>query len=145
MSCSGSITEMNTTPQQCSGVEVDSRLWALAVSGMDEVHPAPDRATAQLWAMQHTVLMHNWRPNPRPMDPIVSFTVCEWPWSPESHREGLDTSIKANTRPEQSSDATLTAHAQALLDAGPLIMTREEFNRICAKINARAKWREILG
>lgn len=137
---------MTAAPQQSSGVEVtDDRLWCLYISGMDEVHAAPDRATAQLWAVQYTVMMHELKPVPHPYDPVMNFAVQEWPWSPERHSIDLPGSVKDNTRPDQAPDATLTAHAKALHDAGPLIMTAEEYNRICAKINARAKCREILG
>lgn len=74
-------------------------LWCMHVSGADEVHPAPDRATAQLWAAQFTVVQQRHNPIPHPYDPVTNFTVQQWPWSAESHADGLARSIADNTWP----------------------------------------------
>lgn len=76
---------------------VDNRLWCMHVSGMDEVHPAPDRATAQRWAAQFTVAHYRRNPSAHPFDPVMNFTVQEWPHAADRHAEGLAASIAANT------------------------------------------------
>jgi hypothetical protein len=82
-----------------AGEVKDDRLWCMHVSGMDDVHPAPDRATAQLWAVQFAVNHHLYCPLPHPYHPVMNFTVAEWPWSPEQHAASLAASIEANTWP----------------------------------------------
>lgn len=77
----------------------DTRLWCMHVSGMDEVHPAPDRATAQRWAAQNAVAHLRDMPNPTPFHPVMNFTVQEWPHSAASHAAGLADSIIGNTWP----------------------------------------------
>ncbi len=93
---------MTTSEQQAVPVaqEVkDDRLWCLHVTGMDDVHPAPNRATAQLWATQFTVDQQRRHPSPHPYDPVMNFTVAEWPWSAERHTAGLAHSVEQNTWP----------------------------------------------
>lgn len=77
-----------------------TELYCLHVLGMDDVHPAPDRKTAQLWATQWTLFWHDQHPDPHPFDPIVSYVVAPWPWDDESHAAGLAQSIADNTFPD---------------------------------------------
>lgn len=75
------------------------QLWCLHVMGPDEVHPAPDRAMAQLWAVQWTVYWHGRHPDPRRHDPVMSWVVAPWPHDAASHADGLTKSIADNTWP----------------------------------------------
>lgn len=75
----------------------DTRLWCMHVLGMDDVHPAPDRATAQLWATQWTVFWHFKNTVPHVYDPVLSWIVAEWPHDAASHAAGLERSIADNT------------------------------------------------
>lgn len=77
----------------------DDTLWCLHIAGPDEVHPAPDRATAQLWAAQWTVWNQVRNPTPHPFDPVMSWTVAAWPYDAASHADGLTRSIEGNTFP----------------------------------------------
>lgn len=106
---------MNTPPQQCSGV-ADFDAWYAKTS----IDPYDDRVRPLLLAAAGKRDARDWDLDDA--EAVISFLLSR-----------------------NDAETTLTAHAQALLDAGPLIMTREEFNRICAKINARAKCREIMG
>jgi hypothetical protein len=72
-------------------------LWCLHVLGPDDVFPAPDRATAQLWAAQWTLWNLRHDPNPDGLDPVVNWAVAPWPHSSETHADGLASSIAANT------------------------------------------------
>ncbi len=95
----------------------DNLLWCLHVLGPDDVHPAPDRATAQLWAAQWTVWNQRQRPEPHLFDPVMSWIVAEWPHDAASHAAGLAQSIHNNlfpvdplsTPPETGSLAELRA------------------------------------
>lgn len=77
----------------------DETLWCLHILGPDDVYPAPDRATAQLWAAQWTVWHHRRNPMPRAYDPVVSWIVAPWPHDAASHAEGLARSIADNSWP----------------------------------------------
>lgn len=95
---SAGLPEDSTKPADVA----DTRLWCMHVSGMDEVHPAPDRATAQRWAARWTADFARRVPDPGPSDPVMNFTVQEWPWSPQKHADGLANSIAGNTWPDAS-------------------------------------------
>jgi hypothetical protein len=71
--------------------------------------------------------------------------IAAWQEAQSEFFNGTILEIVSEYAEWRDAQETLTAHAKALHDAGPLIMTAEEFNRICAKINARAKCREIMG
>jgi len=73
----------------------DVRLWCLHAIGPDDVHPAPDFSTAQKWA--------DWG-NQRFGEEadILRFVVAVWPWSVESHADGLQRSIANWTLPQPS-------------------------------------------
>lgn len=90
---------MTAPVSQLLSEAADTRLWCLHVLGMDDVYPAPDRATAQLWATQHTVFWHFRHQQPHQFDPVISWVVAEWPHDPVSHAAGLDQSIADNTFP----------------------------------------------
>ncbi len=92
----------------------DTRLWCMHVSGMDEVHPAPDRATAQRWAARWTADFARRVPDPGPSDPVMNFTVQEWPWSPQKHADGLANSIAGNTWPDDGDIDDLDSPAARL-------------------------------
>ena len=65
-------------------------LWCVHVLGPDTVIPQPDFWTAAeraaKWS-QGMLEMH--RRDPSPYDPLMYCNVEPWPWSPESHAEGL--------------------------------------------------------
>lgn len=73
----------------------DTRLWCLHHIGPDEVHPAPDFATAQRWVdwANTTFAEHA---------DISRFVVAVWPWSAEKHRNGLKWAIMQWTLSERS-------------------------------------------
>ncbi len=105
-----------TTPTPTTAEhEAEEPLWCLHVLGPDEVHPAPDRATAQLWAAQFTVWWQRTNPKPDRFDPIMSWIVAEWPHDAERHAAGLERSIASNTFPVDP----LSSHAadKAALEA----------------------------
>lgn len=79
--------------------QADDSLWCLHALGFDEVHPAPDRATAQLWAAQWTVWNQRRNPTPDGLEPVVSWTVARWPHDADSHAKGLARSVAGNTFP----------------------------------------------
>lgn len=86
--------------------QADERLWCLHHVGPDEVHPAPDFATAQKWAdwANHRFYDHA---------EISRFVVALWPWPADRHAEGLAQSIADWTLPPQSS---VCEEADALLN-----------------------------
>lgn len=79
----------------------DIRLWCLHHIGPDELHPAPDFATAQKWA--------NWA-NDRFAEhaDISRFVVATWPWAATVHAEGLAESIASWTLPPAEQVTTPT-------------------------------------
>jgi hypothetical protein len=80
---------------------VDSRLWCLHHIGADDVHPAPDFATAQKWA--------NWANECFAEHADISrFVVAVWPWSAEAHAGWLERSIAEWTSPEASNPSFAT-------------------------------------
>ena len=80
-------------------------LYCLHELSSDDVHPAPDRATAQLWAAQWTLFWHWKFPKPHPYDPIMSFVVARWPWDADSHAKSLARSIADNSFPPENAAA----------------------------------------
>lgn len=74
-------------------------LYCLHELSSDDVHPAPDRATAQLWAAQWTVWWHTVNKYPHEHDPMMTWRVSPWPWDTQSHADGLAKSIEDNTFP----------------------------------------------
>jgi hypothetical protein len=111
------------------------------VTGMDDVHPAPDRATAQLWAAQWTIFWHRRNPVPHYHDPLMNFTVARWPWDAETHAASLAASIADNTFPVDP----LAAHASTPSDqsAARAEGRREERQHILSE--ARRSLRLIRG
>jgi hypothetical protein len=71
----------------------DTRLWCLHHIGADEIHPAPDFATAQKWA--------DWA-NKRFAEhaDISRFVVAVWPGNDLGHASGLERSIADWTLPD---------------------------------------------
>lgn len=72
-------------------------LWCCHVLGPDDVHPAPDRATAEKWAA-----MINDDPRFKPKtenDPNIRAVVTLWPWEPEVHAQALPQAIAEWTPP----------------------------------------------
>jgi hypothetical protein len=70
----------------------DTRLWCLHHIGPDDVHPAPDFATAQKWAdWANTAFAEHAE--------ISRFVVAIWPWDADSHADGLAASIAGWTLP----------------------------------------------
>lgn len=73
-------------------------LWCCHVRGPDDVHAAPDYATALAWADSLNAL--NWRGREGKNSPPMSFDDClikavpaPWPWSADQHAENLSKSI----------------------------------------------------
>lgn len=73
-------------------VTPDTRLWCLHHIGPDDVHPAPDFATAQKWADWANLRFAE-------HSDLSRFVVAIWPWSAERHAEGLAKSIEEWTLP----------------------------------------------
>lgn len=77
----------------------DPRLWCLHAIGPDDVYPAPDFDTAQKWA--------DWGNKRFAGDGnILRFVVAVWPWSADSHADGLtkskaDWALPTPEQPEQ--------------------------------------------
>jgi len=71
----------------------DTRLWCLHHIGPDDVHPAPDFATAQAWADYANAELC------KGFEDISRFVVAIWPWAPESHADNLSHSIAGWTLP----------------------------------------------
>lgn len=92
------------------------------VLGMDDVHPAPDRMTAQRWAAEWTVFWNRERPEPREGDPIMSFVVAPWPGSADAHAAGLDRSIHDNEF--RVSPLLGLGEAQAIVEDGRFLADR---------------------
>ncbi len=64
-------------------------LWAVSVAGPDDLVPAPDRATADLWAQRMNARFEMiMSKDPHPCDPRVSASVVPWPYSAEAHAGG---------------------------------------------------------
>lgn len=80
----------------------DNRLWCLHHIGPDEVHPAPDFATAQGWAdyANQAFAAHA---------DISRIVVAVWPWSAEGHAEGLKAAIADWTVPEEGNQSAREA------------------------------------
>jgi hypothetical protein len=87
----------------------DTRLWCLHHIGADEVHPAPDFATAQRWA--------DWA-NKRFAEraDISRFVVALWPHTAAQHASSLAKTVYEWTLPEQSADAKREALIIGLLE-----------------------------
>ena len=75
----------------------DTRLWCLHHIGPDDMHPAPDFATAQKWADYSNRTFAKYAD-------ISRFVVALWPWAPATHAEGLEKSIKDWALPDQPAD-----------------------------------------
>ena len=69
-------------------------LWCLHVRGPDDVYPAPDYETALRWAdycferLDRPAILKN-----DENMPLLRAFPAPWPWSDESHAEGLEQSI----------------------------------------------------
>jgi len=87
----------------------DTRLWCLHHIGPDDMHPAPDFATAQKWADYSNRTFAKYAD-------ISRFAVALWPWRPAAHAEGLEQSVKDWALPEQPADAKREALIGGLLE-----------------------------
>lgn len=92
------MTEATKTPTDI--------LWCCHVRGPDDVHAAPDYATALKWSDISNAI--NWRGLGGTVVPPASYDDCllkaapaVWPWSAESHAESLPKSIADWTIPAQ--------------------------------------------
>lgn len=75
-------------------------LWCCHVRGPDEVHAAPDYATALAWS-DHLLEVDRGIDHSDPMMPFLSAVPAPWPHSAELHAADLPTSIVYFTfRPE---------------------------------------------
>jgi hypothetical protein len=70
----------------------DARLWCLHHIGPDEVHPAPDFATAWRWATWANAHFAD-------AADISRFTVAPWPWGAAKHAEWLPRAVAEWTLP----------------------------------------------
>lgn len=89
----------------------DTRLWCLHHIGPDDMHPAPDFATAQKWADYSNRTFAKYAD-------VSRFVVALWPWRPAAHAEGLQQSVKDWALPEQPADA-IDCIAQAIYEMNP--------------------------
>ena len=76
----------------------DTRLWCLHHIGPDDVHPAPDFATAQAWANYANEAYSGFAD-------ISRFVVAVWPWSSSAHAEGLQEAIEGWSAPVKDTPA----------------------------------------
>lgn len=83
-------------------------LWCCHVRGSDDVHAAPDYATALKWSDLLNAV--NWDSPRRTVRPPASYRDCLikavpaiWPWSAEQHAADLRKSIEAFEIPETES------------------------------------------
>lgn len=101
----------------------DTRPWCLHHIGADEIHAAPDFATAQSWA--------NWANQHFAMYADISrFVVAVWPWDAEKHAAALPRSVAGWTVPD--------AAPPAANDGEPFTLTVEEIEA-GRKVRAFAK------
>lgn len=121
---------MTAAPQQSSGVVVGH--WSDPDPAMIEDYAGRSRGDLMHGGMTDFALA-----NRQFMAGRSDLDLVAWQAAAKERIRWLSVQLAQAT--------SLTAHAKALHDAGPLILTAEEYNRICAKINARAKCREILG
>jgi hypothetical protein len=69
----------------------NEELWCVHVSGPDDLHPAPSKEAAEV-AVWHLTRYWSQAGHPRhELDPVLSFAVEAWPYSAESHAEGVKT------------------------------------------------------
>ncbi len=68
-------------------------LWCCHVRGPDDVHAAPDYATALKWADYLLDLDRATDHHKDPWLPYFSAIVAPWPYSAESHAEDLPKSM----------------------------------------------------
>lgn len=88
----------------------DTRLWCLHHIGPDDVHAAPDFATAQTWANQANEFSQEYAG-------ISRFVVAVWPWTADDHAENLPRSIAEWTVPAASVPAASEGDAFTALEA----------------------------
>ncbi|MFK4871615.1 hypothetical protein [Novosphingobium sp. ZW T3_23] len=86
----------------------DTRLWCLHHIGPDDVHAAPDFATAQTWANQANEFSQEYAG-------ISRFVVAVWPWTADDHAENLPRSIAEWTVPAASLPAASEGEPAAWL------------------------------
>lgn len=78
-------------------------LWCCHVRGPDDVHAAPDYATALAWADGCLDLDRAIDHHADPLLPYLSAIAAPWPYSAESHATDLPKSIEYFTPPVQAS------------------------------------------
>lgn len=72
-----------------------TELWCVHITGPDDLIPASDFATAELWAGKaNRRLKEMLGKNPSPNDPQMKAEVMLWPYSPEGHAEGVSEEYK---------------------------------------------------
>jgi hypothetical protein len=71
-------------------------LWCVHIPGPDDLHAAPDRATAKRMASEHNTWLDQkyWEESINfggdwPTRVACTAVVIEWPWSAESHATAL--------------------------------------------------------
>lgn len=77
----------------------DTRLWCLHHIGPDEVHPAPDFATAQKWADWANAKFAEYAD-------ISRFVVAVWPWAADRHALWLQKAIDEWTAPDSPTQSS---------------------------------------
>lgn len=77
-------TEDGPVAHWCRPVPVKDLLWAVHVTGMDDLHAAPIKEEATAAAERFNAWMLA-RPDKHPFDPHVHASVTEWPYGPEQH------------------------------------------------------------
>lgn len=82
-----------------TGATKTDPLWCCHVRGPDEVHAAPDYATALTWA-DVCLAIDRMVDHSDDLMPFLSATPALWPHSAESHAEDLPKSIAYFSAPE---------------------------------------------
>lgn len=81
-------TEDGPTAHWCRPVPDSSKLWAVHVTGPDDLHAAPTKEAAAAAAEQ----FNTWfgaRKDKHPFDPDMHASVTEWPYGPREHALSL--------------------------------------------------------
>jgi hypothetical protein len=71
-------------------------LWCCHIRGPDDIHAAPDYATALQWADMVNEIDERLMRSGRfagPLEPLMRAVPAPWPWSAAAHAEGLPKAI----------------------------------------------------
>lgn len=77
-------TEDGPAAQWCRPLPAEQKLWAMHISGSDDMHAAPSQAEAAAAAERFNTWFAN-RADKHPFDPEMHATVVEWPYGAREH------------------------------------------------------------